>query len=171
MENLNDLSVLSSEMRSMERRHNEEDVRLKMRLGSVLLDLKSKNLVEFLSAVRKSGLSMLDCAEIMQMASMNPPQECHWLGFENLLKIADALPKGKNISVFLKPFETESPDDATKAVILNHALKCNGINGISDNAVALFAKAGVASLLTKASIDRLKLSKNQTKTLQSIFAI
>ena len=162
--------MLSDAMRSMERRHNVEDVRLKIRLGSVLLELKSKNMLEFLSAVRKSGLSMLDCAEIMQMASMNPPQECHWLGFENLLKIADALPKGKNISVFLKPFETESPDDATKAVILNHALKCNGINGISDNAVALFAKAGVASLLTKASIDRLKLSKNQTKTLQSIFA-
>lgn len=170
MENLNNLSMLSDAMRSMERRHNVEDVRLKIRLGSVLLELKSKNMLEFLSAVRKSGLSMLDCAEIMQMASMNPPQECHWLGFENLLKIADALPKGKNISVFLKPFETESPDDATKAVILNHALKCNGINGISDNAVALFAKAGVASLLTKASIDRLKLSKNQTKTLQSIFA-
>jgi len=170
VENLNDLSVLSSEMRSMERRHNEEDVRLKIRLGSLLLDLKSKNLVEFLSAVRKSGLSMLDCAEIMQMASMNPLQECHWLGFENLLKIADALPKGKNISVFLKPFETENPNDATKALILNHVLKCNGINGISENAVALFAKAGVASLLTKANIDRLKLSKNQTKTLQSIFA-
>ena len=70
----------------------------------------------------------------------------------------------------MKPFETESPDDATKALILNHALKCNGINGVSENAVALFAKAGVASLLTKDVIDRLKLSKNQTKTLQSIFA-
>ena len=170
MENLNDLSVLSNTMRSMERRHNVEDVRLKIRLGSLLLDLKSKNLVEFLSAVRKSGLSMPTCVAVMQMASMNPPQECHWLGFENLLKIADALPKGKNISVFLKPFETESPDDATKAVILNHILKCNGINGVSENAVALFAKAGVASLLTKANVDRLKLSKNQTKTLQSIFA-
>lgn len=167
---MNNLSVLSSEMRSMERRHNVEDVRLKIRLGSLLLDLKSKNLVEFLSAVRKSGLSMPTCVAVMQMASMNPPQECHWLGFENLLKIADALPKGKNISVFLKPFETESPDDATKAVILNHILKCNGINGVSENAVALFAKAGVASLLTKDNIDRLKLSKNQTKTLQSIFA-
>jgi len=113
---------------------------------------------------------MPTCVEIMQIASLNPQKECHWLGFENLLKIADALPKGKNIASFLKPFETESPDDATKAVILNHALKCNGINGISDNAVALFAKAGVASLLTKDNIDSLKLSKNQTKTLQSIFA-
>ena len=157
-------------MRSMERRHNEEDVRLKIRLGSALLELKSKNMLEFHEVVRKSGLSMPTCVAVMQMASMNPPQECHWLGFENLLKIADALPKGKNISVFLKPFETESPDDATKAVILNHVLKCNGINGISDNVVALFAKAGVASLLTKDVIDRLKLSKNQTKTLQSIFA-
>ena len=170
MENLNDLSVLSNTMRSMERRHNEEDVQMKLRLGSVLLDLKSKNMLEFHEVVRKSGLSMLACVEIMQIARMNPPQECHWLGFENLLKIADALPTGKNISVFLKLFETESPDDATKAVILNHVLKCNGINGISDNAVALFAKAGVASLLTKDVIDRLKLSKNQTKALQSIFA-
>ena len=170
VKNMNDLSDLINEMRSMERRHNEEDVRLKIRLGSALLELKSKNMLEFHEVVRKSGLSMLACVEIMQIARMNPPQECHWLGFENLLKIADALPKGKNISVFLKPFETESPDNATKAVILNHILKCNGINGVSENAVALFAKAGVASLLTKANIDRLKLSKNQTKTLQSIFA-
>ena len=170
MENLNDLSVLSNTMRSMERRHNEEDVRLKIRLGSALLELKSKNMLEFHEVVRKSGLSMLACVEIMQIARMNPPQECHWLGFENLLKIADALSKGKNIASFLKRFETESPDDATKAVILNHILKCNGINGVSENAVALFAKAGVASLLTKDVIDRLKLSKNQTKTLQSIFA-
>ena len=98
VENINDLSVLSSEMRSMERRHNEEDVQLKIRLGSVLLDLKSKNMLEFHEVVRKSGLSMPTCVAVMQMASMNPPQECHWLGFENLLKIADALPKGKNIS-------------------------------------------------------------------------
>ena len=170
MQSINNLSELANEVRSMERRHNEEVVQLKMRLGRVLLDLKSKNMLEFLSAVRKSGLSMPTCVEIMQIASLNPQKECHWLGFENLLKIADALPTGKNISVFLKRFETESPDDATKAVILNHILKCNGINGISDNAVALFAKAGVASLLTKDNIDRLKLSKNQTKTLQSIFA-
>ena len=169
MENLNDLSVLSSEMRSMERRHNEEDVRLKMRLGSVLLDLKSKNLVEFLSAVRGNGLLMNTFNEILQIARMNPPQECHWLGYKNLLKIADALPKGKNIATFAKPFENEKPDDATKAVILKHILKSNGVNGISDNAITLFAKAGVASKLTKANIDRIKLSKNQTKTLQSIF--
>ena len=153
----------------MERRHNEEDVRLKIRLGSALLELKSKNMLEFHEVVRKSGLSMLACVEIMQIARMNPPQECHWLGFENLLKIADALPKGKNIATFAKPFETESPDDATKALILKHLLKCNGINGISDNAITLFAKAGVASKLTKANIDRIKLSKNQTKTLKSIF--
>ena len=170
VENINNLSDLINEMRSMERRHNEEDVRLKISLGSLLLDLKSENLVEFQADVRKSGLSMPTCVEIMQIASLNPQKECHWLGFENLLKIADALPTGKNISVFLKPFETESPDDATKTVILNHILKSNGINGISENAVALFAKAGVASLLTKDNIDRLKLSKNQTKTLQSIFA-
>ena len=76
MENLNDLSVLSSEMRSMERRHNEEDVQLKIRLGSVLLDLKSKNMLEFQEAVRKSGLSMPTCVEIMQIASLNPQKEC-----------------------------------------------------------------------------------------------
>ena len=63
MENLNDLRVLSHTMRSMERRHNEEDVQMKLRLGSVLLDLKSKNMLEFLSAVRKSGLSMLAYVE------------------------------------------------------------------------------------------------------------
>ena len=63
VENINNLSDLINEMRSMERRHNEEDVRLKIRLGSALLDLKSKNLVEFLSAVRKSGLSMLAYVE------------------------------------------------------------------------------------------------------------
>ena len=130
MENINNLSDLINEMRSMERRHNEEDVRLKIRLGSALLELKSKNMLEFLSAVRKSGLSMPTCVEIMQIASLNPQKECHWLGFENLLKIADALPTGKNISVFLKRFETESPDDATKAVILNHVLKC-GSSGFS----------------------------------------
>ena len=55
--------MLSDEMRSMERRHNEEDVQLKIRLGSLLLDLKSKNLVEFQEAVRKSGLSMLAYVE------------------------------------------------------------------------------------------------------------
>ena len=63
MENLNDLSDLTSEMRSMERRHNEEDVQMKLRLGSVLLDLKSKNMLEFQEAVRKSGLSMLAYVE------------------------------------------------------------------------------------------------------------
>ena len=63
MENINNLSVLSSEMRSVERRHNEEDVQLKMRLGSVLRDLKSKNMLEFQEAVRKSGLSMLPYVE------------------------------------------------------------------------------------------------------------
>ena len=170
MQSVNNLSGLADEVRSMERRHNEEVVQLKMRLGRVLLDLKSKNMLEFRVAVRENGLLMNTFDELMKIVSINPPQECHWLGYRNLLKIADALPRGKNISVFLKRFETESPDDATKAVILNHVLKCNGINGISDNAVALFAKAGVASLLTKDNVDRLKLSKNQTKTLQSIFA-
>ena len=63
VENINDLSVLSNEMRSMERRHNEEDVRLKISLGSLLLDLKSKNMLEFQEAVRKSGLSMLAYVE------------------------------------------------------------------------------------------------------------
>ena len=63
MENINNLSDLINEMRSMERRHNEEDVRLKLRLGSVLLDLKSKNMLEFQAAVRKSGLSMLAYVE------------------------------------------------------------------------------------------------------------
>ena len=63
MENINDLSELIDGMRSMERRHNEEDVRLKLRLGSVLLDLKSKNMLEFQEAVRKSGLSMLPYVE------------------------------------------------------------------------------------------------------------
>ena len=63
MENINNLSDLINEMRSMERRHNEEDVQLKIRLGSVLLDLKSKNMLEFQEAVRKSGLSMLAYVE------------------------------------------------------------------------------------------------------------
>ena len=169
MQSVNNLSGLADEVRSMERRHNEEVVQLKMRLGRVLLDLKSKNMLEFRVAVRENGLLMNTFDEIIQIARMNPPQECHWLGYENLLKIADALPKGKNIAAFAKPFETESPDDATKAVILKHILKSNGVNGISDNAITSFAKAGVASKLTKANIDRIKLSKNQTKTLQSIF--
>ena len=169
MQSVNNLSGLADEVRSMERRHNEEVVQLKMRLGRVLLDLKSKNMLKFRVAVKESGLLMNAFDELMKIARMNPPQECHWLGYENLLKIADALPKGKNIAAFAKPFETESPDDATKALILKHLLKCNGINGISDNAITLFAKAGVASKLTKANIDRIKLSKNQTKTLQSIF--
>ncbi len=169
MQSVNNLSGLADEVRSMERRHNEEVVQLKMRLGRVLLDLKSKNMLEFRVAVRESGLLMNAFDEIIQIARMNPPQECHWLGYENLLKIADALPKGKNIAAFAKPFETESPDDATKAVILKHILKSNGINGISEKKVVLFAKAGVASKLSKANIDRIKLSKNQTKTLQSIF--
>ena len=171
MQSVNNLSGLANEVRSMERRHNEEVVQLKIRLGSVLLDLKSKNMHEFQVAVKESGLLMNAFDELMKIVSINPPQECHWLGYRNLLKIADALPKGKNIATFAKPFETESPDDATKAVILKHILKCNGINGISDNAITLFAKAGVASKLTKANIDRIKLSKNQTKTLQSIFTI
>ena len=169
MQSVNNLSGLVDEVRSMERRHNEEVVQLKIRLGSVLLDLKSKNMPEFQVAVRENGLLMNTFNELMKIVSINPPQECHWLGYRNLLKIADALPKGKNIATFAKPFETESPDDATKALILKHLLKCNGINGISDNAITLFAKAGVASKLTKANIDRIKLSKNQTKTLQSIF--
>ena len=169
MQSINNLSGLADEVRSMERRHNEEVVQLKMRLGRVLLDLKSKNMLEFRVAVRENGLLMNTFDEIIQIARMNPPQECHWLGYRNLLKIADALPRGKNIATFVKPFETESPDDATKALILKHILKSNGINGISDNAITLFAKAGVASKLTKANIDRIKLSKNQTKTLQSIF--
>lgn len=169
MQNVNNLSGLVDEVRSMERRHNEEVVKLKIRLGRVLLDLKSKNMPEFRVAVRENGLLMNTFDEIIQIARMNPPQECHWLGYENLLKIADALPKGKNIAAFAKPFETESPDDATKSLILKHILKSNGINGISEKKVALFAKAGVASKLTKANIDRIKLSKNQTKTLQSIF--
>ena len=171
MQSINNLSGLADEVRSMERRHNEEVVQLKMRLGRVLLDLKSKNMLEFRVAVRENGLLMNTFDELMKIVSINPPQECHWLGYRNLLKIADALPKGKNIATFAKPFETESPDDATKALILKHLLKCNGINGISDNAVILFAKAGVASKLTNANIDRIKLSKNQTKTLQSIFTI
>ena len=171
MQSVNNLSGLVDEVRSMERRHNEEVVQLKLRLGSVLLDLKSKNMPEFQVAVRGNGLLMNTFNEILQIARMNPPQECHWLGYKNLLKIADALPKGKNIAAFAKPFETESPDDATKALILKHILKSNGVNGISDNAITLFAKAGVASKLTKANIDRIKLSKNQTKTLQSIFTI
>ena len=169
MQSVNNLSGLVDEVRSMERRHNEEVVQLKIRLGSVLLDLKSKNMPEFQVAVRGNGLLMNTFNEILQIARMNPPQECHWLGYKNLLKIADALPKGKTIATFAKPFENESPDDATKAVILKHLLKCNGINGISDNEITSFAKAGVASKLTKANIDRIKLSKNQTKTLQSIF--
>ena len=169
MQSINNLSGLVDEVRSMERRHNEEVVQLKIRLGSVLLDLKSKNMPEFQVAVRGNGLLMNTFDEIIQIARMNPPPECHWLGYENLVKIADALPKGKSIATFVKPFETESPDDATKALILKHILKSNGINGISDNAITLFAKAGVASKLTKANIDRIKLSKNQTKTLQSIF--
>ena len=170
MQSINNLSGLADEVRSMERRHNEEVVQLKMRLGRVLLDLKSKNMLEFRVAVRENGLLMNTFDELMKIVSINPPQECHWLGYRNLLKIADALPRGKNIATFVKPFETESPDDATKALILKHILKSNGINGISDNAITLFAKAGVASKLTKANIDRIKLSKNQTKTLQSIFA-
>ena len=170
MQSVNNLSGLADEVRSMERRHNEEVVQLKMRLGRVLLDLKSKNMLEFRVAVRENGLLMNTFDELMKIVSINPPQECHWLGYENLVKIADALPKGKNIATFAKPFETESPDDATKAVILKHILKSNGVNGISDNEITSFAKAGVASKLTKANIDRLKLSKNQTKTLQSIFA-
>ena len=169
MQSINNLSGLADEVRSMERRHNEEVVQLKMRLGRVLLDLKSKNMPEFQVVVRESGLLMNAFDELMKIVSINPPQECHWLGYRNLLKIADALPRGKNIATFVKPFETESPDDATKALILKHILKSNGINGISDNAITLFAKAGVASKLTKANIDRIKLSKNQTKTLQSIF--
>ena len=169
MQSINNLSELANEVRSMERRHNEEVVQLKLRLGSVLLDLKSKNMPEFQVAVRGNGLLMNTFNEILQIARMNPPQECHWLGYKNLLKIADALPKGKSVATFAKPFENEKPDDATKAVILKHILKSNGINGISDNAVILFAKAGVASKLTKANIDRIRLSKNQTKTLQSIF--
>ena len=169
MQSVNNLSGLADEVRSMERRHNEEVVQLKMRLGRVLLDLKSKNMPEFQVVVRESGLLMNAFDELMKIVSINPPQECHWLGYRNLLKIADALPRGKNIATFVKPFETESPDDATKALILKHILKSNGINGISDNAITLFAKAGVASKLTKANIDRIKLSKNQTKTLQSIF--
>ena len=170
MQSVNNLSGLADEVRSMERRHNEEVVQLKMRLGRVLLDLKSKNMLEFRVAVRENGLLMNTFDELMKIVSINPPQECHWLGYRNLLKIADALPKGKNIATFAKPFETESPDDATKAVILKHILKSNGVNGISDNEITSFAKAGVASKLTKANIDRIKLSKNQTKTLQSIFA-
>ena len=169
MQSVNNLSGSVDEVRSMERRHNEEVVQLKMRLGRVLLDLKSKNMLEFRVAVKESGLLMNAFDELMKIVSINPPQECHWLGYRNLLKIADALPRGKNIATFVKPFETESPDDATKALILKHILKSNGINGISDNAITLFAKAGVASKLTKANIDRIKLSKNQTKTLQSIF--
>ena len=169
MQSVNNLSGLADEVRSMERRHNEEVVQLKMRLGRVLLDLKSKNMLEFRVAVRENGLLMNTFDELMKIVSINPPQECHWLGYRNLLKIADALPKGKNIATFAKPFETESPDDATKAVILKHILKSNGVNGISDNEITSFAKAGVASKLTKANIDRIKLSKNQTKTLQSIF--
>ena len=169
MQSVNNLSGLVDEVRSMERRHNEEVVQLKMRLGRVLLDLKSKNMHEFQVAVKESGLLMNAFDELMKIVSINPPQECHWLGYRNLLKIADALPKGKNIATFVKPFETESPDDATKALILKHILKSNEVNGISDNAITLFAKAGVASKLTKANIDRIKLSKNQTKTLQSIF--
>ena len=169
MQSINNLSGLADEVRSMERRHNEEVVQLKMRLGRVLLDLKSKNMLKFRVAVKESGLLMNAFDELMKIVSINPPQECHWLGYRNLLKIADALPKGKNIATFAKPFETESPDNATKALILKHLLKCNGINGISDNEITSFAKAGVASKLTKANIDRIKLSKNQTKTLQSIF--
>ena len=169
MQSVNNLSGLADEVRSMERRHNEEVVQLKMRLGRVLLDLKSKNMLEFRVAVRENGLLMNTFDELMKIVSINPPQECHWLGYRNLLKIADALPKGKNIATFAKPFETESPDDATKALILKHILKSNGINGISEKKVALFAKAGVASKLTKANIDRIKSSKNQTKTLKSIF--
>ena len=169
MQSVNNLSGLADEVRSMERRHNEEVVQLKMRLGRVLLDLKSKNMLEFRVAVRENGLLMNTFDELMKIVSINPPQECHWLGYRNLLKIADALPKGKNIATFAKPFENEKPDDATKAVILKHILKSNGVNGISDNEITSFAKAGVASKLTKANIDRIKLSKNQTKTLQSIF--
>ena len=169
MQSINNLSELANEVRSMERRHNEEVVQLKLRLGSVLLDLKSKNMPEFQVAVRGNGLLMNTFNEILQIARMNPPQECHWLGYKNLVKIADALPKGKNIATFAKPFENEKPDDATKAVILKHILKSNGVNGISDNEITSFAKAGVASKLTKANIDRIRLSKNQTKTLQSIF--
>ena len=169
MQSVNNLSGLADEVRSMERRHNEEVVQLKMRLGRVLLDLKSRNMPKFQVVVKESGLLMNAFDELMKIVSINPPQECHWLGYRNLLKIADALPRGKNIATFVKPFETESPDDATKALILKHILKSNGINGISDNAITLFAKAGVASKLTKANIDRIKLSKNQTKTLKSIF--
>jgi len=169
MQSVNSLSGLADEVRSMERRHNEEVVQLKMRLGRVLLDLKSKNMLKFRVAVKESGLLMNTFDELMKIVSINPPQECHWLGYENLVKIADALPKGKNIATFAKPFENEKPDDATKAVILKHILKSNGVNGISDNEITSFAKAGVASKLTKTNIDRIKLSKNQTKTLQSIF--
>ena len=115
MQSVNNLSGLADEVRSMERRHNEEVVQLKMRLGRVLLDLKSKNMLKFRVAVKESGLLMNAFDELMKIVSINPPQECHWLGYENLVKIADALPKGKNIATFAKPFETESPDDATKA--------------------------------------------------------
>ena len=58
MQSVNNLSGLADEVRSMERRHNEEVVQLKMRLGRVLLDLKSKNMLEFRVAVRENGLLM-----------------------------------------------------------------------------------------------------------------
>ena len=108
MQSVNSLSGLADEVRSMERRHNEEVVQLKMRLGRVLLDLKSKNMPEFQVVVKESGLLMNTFDELMKIVSINPPQECHWLGYRNLLKIADALPKGKNIATFAKPFETNA---------------------------------------------------------------
>ena len=58
MQSVINLSGLVDEVRSMERRHNEEVVKLKIRLGSVLLDLKSKNMPEFQVAVRENGLLM-----------------------------------------------------------------------------------------------------------------
>ena len=74
MQSINNLSGLADEVRSMERRHNEEVVQLKLRLGSVLLDLKSKNMPEFQVAVRGNGLLMNTFNEILQIARMNPPQ-------------------------------------------------------------------------------------------------
>ena len=67
MQSINNLSGLADEVRSMERRHNEEVVQLKMRLGRVLLDLKSKNMLEFRVAVRENGLLMNTFNEILQI--------------------------------------------------------------------------------------------------------
>ena len=91
MQSINNLSGLADEVRIMERRHNEEVVQLKMRLGRVLLDLKSKNMLEFRVAVRENGLLMNTFDEIIQIARMNPPQECHWLGYRKLCWFAKIL--------------------------------------------------------------------------------